>query len=430
MNQNKFIFQMKNSNSSPMDFRSSLGGHWRRRTSEVVFGLVAVALSSAAMEAHGQGCIAVRGGGFCPLHHAHDGEGLEEQGPFSVALGYRWLHSFRHFAGDRETRNAAGQTRVEAGTEVINDSHFFDLALNYDLSPRYSASLVLPFVYSDRSSLYEHSAGGRHHTEAGGLADMRLIGYAWLLDPAEGPKGNVQFGLGLKMPTGDYQATDTFQTSRGPEEHYVDQSIQPGDSGWGFTTELFAYRQLAPHFSAYLQGFYLFNPESVNGVSTRTSNYRGRTYQSLLNGAAAGNPTATERLGRAQALGYDNFRSLEDQMSITDQYMGRGGVAYTVWPKYSVMVSLGARIEGVPAMDALGDTDGFRRPGYAVGIEPGISASHGRWSVSVLAPVAVYRNRVASLADKRWGRITGAGTEPGDAAFADYVITSVLSFRF
>ncbi|MBX3746806.1 MAG: hypothetical protein KF833_15965 [Verrucomicrobiae bacterium] len=398
--------------------------------SAVAVSTALAALLASTHDAAAQGCVAVRGGGLCSLNHAHQGDHAMVDGDWEVSLSYRWLHSFRHFASDRETRNAAGLTRVEAGTEVINDSHFFDVGVSYTFSPRYSASLVLPFVYSDRSSLYEHSAGGRHHTQAGGLGDLRLSGYAWVIDPATAPKGNIQFGLGMKFPTGDYKATDTYQTARGPEVHYVDQSIQPGDGGWGFSTEMFGYQRIADRLSAYVQGFYLFNPESENGVSSRTSNFRGKTYQALLNGAAAGNATAIARLDRAESLGYANYKSLEDNMSIADQYMVRGGLSYLLWPKYSTILSLGGRVEGVPSEDLLGTSDGFRRPGYTVSIEPGISASYSRYTLAVTAPVALYRNRIASEPDKRWGEITQLGTVPGDAAFADYVITAAFSFRF
>jgi hypothetical protein len=111
----------------------------------------AAALAATAVESQGQGCIAVRGGGMCPdALSLVDPQLHVGTGDFTVSLGYRWLHSFRHFAGDEETRNAQGQTRVEAGTEVINDSHFFDLGVSYQITPRFSAALVFPFVYSDR----------------------------------------------------------------------------------------------------------------------------------------------------------------------------------------------------------------------------------------------------------------------------------------
>ncbi|MHB9005633.1 MAG: transporter family protein [Limisphaerales bacterium] len=398
------------------------------------FVVLAGAGLASGVSAQAQGCIAVRGGGMCPDALSLTDPSLHTHaGAWQVGVGYRWLHSFRHFAGDEETRNAQGQTREEAGTEVINDSHFIDASVSYQITPRFSASLVLPFVYSDRSSLYEHqgtASGERYSTQAGGLADLRLSAYAWVWDPSKMPKGNLQLGLGLKAPTGDYRATDTFHTTRGPETHYVDQSIQPGDGGWGFTTEIFAWRQVHERVSLYLQGFYLFNPENVNQVSTDTGSTRGKTIKNIRNRAAAGDPTWQQYLDNATALGYNNEIALEDVMSIGDQYLGRAGVAVSLVPSWGLSLTFGGRIEGVPVEDAIGDTDGFRRPGYAVSVEPGLGWMRGRWSAQLLAPVAVYRNRQASVADERYGQITGAGTVSGDAAFADYSILANLSYRF
>ncbi len=395
----------------------------------------ALALLMSGSDGHAQGCVAVRGGGGCSLNHVHDMLPDIEAGKWQVTASYRWLHSFRHFAGDIENTG-----RIPADTQVINDSHFFDVGVSYQFTPRFSASVFLPFVYSDRSSKYEHgdAADARHHIQAGGLGDVRVAGYAWVWDPSTMPKGNIQFGLGFKAPTGEYDARDTFRTATGTGEFFVDQSIQPGDGGWGFTTEMFAFRQVIEKLSAYAQAYYLFNPESVNGVSTQHGGGGGglrpktlrRMQYDQLNGTPAQQAAATANLARAQALGYANLRSLEDVMSIADQYLVRGGFSYLLWPKYAVALNFGMRMEGIPAEDLLGTSDGFRRPGYTVSVEPGISAMYQRYTLSVSAPVAMYRNRIASEADKRWGQIDGRGTVPGDAAFADYVITASFGFGF
>jgi len=69
-----------------------------------------------------------------------------------------------------------------------------------------------------------------------------------------------------------------------------------------------------------------------------------------------------------------------------------------------------------PVEDLIGDSDGFRRPGYAVSVEPGLSFSRGPHTFSVAVPVAAYRNRTRSVADRL---VPG---RHGDAAFADYVV--------
>ena len=73
--------------------------------------------------------------------------------------------------------------------------------------------------------------------------------------------------------------------------------------------------------------------------------------------------------------------------------------------------------------DALGGSDGFRRPGYAISIDPGFLYVRGNNMFSCNIPFAVERNRKRSVAD-----ILGGGH--GDAAFADYSIMFSLSRRF
>ncbi|MBM3880468.1 MAG: hypothetical protein FJ387_12260 [Verrucomicrobia bacterium] len=358
--------------------------------------LAGLALSGVAgwslTSAWGQGCVAVRGSSQClagvamdPAHQAAHLEG----GNWQLALGYRWLRSDRHFRGGREEAD-----RQANETEVVNESHFFDLSVTYAISPRFSAALILPFVASDRASLYEHkgnASGERYHTQAGGLADVRVAAYGWLWDPMAMPRGNVQLGVGLKAPTGEKAATDIFQRPAGPTLDYVDQSIQPGDGGWGCTVEGYAWRELFARSAAYAQGSYLFNPENHNGVPTRIANL--------------------------------NSADPDTRMSVSDQYLLRAGLAYHLIPSWGLTVSLGGRWEGVPVEDVLGASDGFRRPGFAVSVEPGIGFMKRGWSVSLSAPVALYRNRERSVPDRRNGR-------HGDAAFADFVILTSVAKEF
>jgi len=363
----------------------------------------ALLASTQLAPALAQGCVAVRGGGMCTLNHALSGEGVGlQESAWQVGVGYRFFKSDRHFSGDRENL-----TRFPNNTEVINYSNFIDVGVTYQITPRYSASLTLPFVQSTRSAPYEHS-GVRRETSSGGLADIRATFGAWLWDPASNPKGNIQLSLGVKAPTGDYRAKDTFYQDQDPTAgvniqpvtRNVDQSIQPGDGGWGMSLEMNAYRELSPTWIAYLQAYYLFNPQNVNGTKSPTT--RGDA-----------GPTV-------------NGQNLDNGMSITDQYMARGGLTYVISRKHALTFSLGGRIEGVPVEDLngnAGDQEGFRRPGFAVAIEPGVSWMPGRWNVSLTAPWRLYANRERSYWDERKGR-------HGDAAFADYLLTFSVSRVF
>ena len=295
-----------------------------------------------------------------------------EKGDWQASLAYRWLHSDRHFIGSVEQKQ-----RQAEGSEVINDVHTFDLTATYAATKRLSLSLTLPFVHADRSSLYEHRkdgiGNGRHHMQAGGLGDVRLVGNFWLFSPDRHTNGNIALGLGLKAPTGDYKATDFKFFYDGAVLDYVDNSIQPGDGGWGVLWEMQAFQKLFDRTFAYANTTYLFNPQNTNSIGN----------------------------------------------SIWDAYVARLGLNYAIWPEKGLSLSLGGRIEGVPPSDAIGDSEGRRRPGYAISIEPGITWTYRRVSINVSAPVALYRNRQSNYLGR-----------PGDAAFADYLILSSITYRF
>lgn len=135
----------------------------------------------------------------------------------------------------------------------------------------------------------------------------------------------------------------------------------------------------------------MLNPENVNGTPTRIANI--------------------------------NSTNVDSFMSVPDQYMARGGVSFLLFPKWGLSFSLGGRVEGIPAEDFIGDSDGFRRPGFSVTIEPGLLWVYKKWTVNVTGPVALYRNRVRSVQDLRRG-------SHGDAAFADFLITAAVARRF
>ncbi|EMR03442.1 transporter [Cesiribacter andamanensis] len=339
-----------------------------------------------------QGCVAIR-------HFSSCGGGSHSatllKGQWQASTNYRYFKSFRHFRGREEEPD-----RVANNTEVVNYSHALDLTLNYGINDRLFASVTLPFVYNDRSSLYEHGRSERRLTSSRGLADARIGAGYWLLSPQKSPTANLAFGLGLKLPTGNYRATDLFYNvgpDGGPEERPVDQSIQPGDGGVGLALELQGFRAMGTRFALFGSGFYLLNPREVNGTRT----YRETLSPLLVN---------------------------ESIMSVPDQFALRAGASYTLGS--SGLGLLGAlRYEGVPVQDLIGGSSGFRRPGSVVSAEPGLSYMKKSTSITLSVPVALLRNRPQSITDLEIEQATGQPRN-GDAAFADYLINLSVSYRF
>ncbi len=364
------------------------------RRAAALFRFVATSIATFALiplshqTANAQGCVAVRPM-ECSLGYMSGGS-MTQQGQLEVSTSYQYYRSFRHFRGDEEE-----EERVENGTEVININHAMDLGFRYGVSDRMSLSLNIPFIYYDRSSLYEHYGNSesanptqaRFETGAQGLGDVRLSGSYWMFDPATS-RGNLSLGLGIKAPTGNAEVQGTFHkvASDGSDSTVVkavDQSIQLGDGGWGFAVMSEGYQSLFSKTALYYDGFYLFNPRVENDVP----------------------------------------------YSVADQYAARAGLDYSILPRYGLSASLGGRIEGIPSEDLIGESDGRRRPGYIVSIEPGIAYRYGALNFALNVPYALYRNRTQSVSDKERTQQTGVYTN-GDAAFADYLVNFTMSFQF
>ncbi len=338
----------------------------------------------------GQGCIGLRSTS-CSVHSMGDetSGGSPGAGDWQASVAFRWFESKRDFVGDEEVPSRYGM--------MVNDVYAFDVLATYGINSRWSVTLDLPFTAASRTTAYEHDGINRHTMRAGGLGDLRLTTDYWLLDPHQHMNGNIALGLGFSAPTGDDAATDTAHRATGPVERPVDTSIQPGSGGWGLIVQMQAYQQIVGNLFGYLNGFYTFTPEEQNDTEY---------------------PTAD----RAFSANFLTYRQTHN--SIADQYLLRGGLSYAVWPAQGLQATLGARWEGIPPGDIIGGDLGYRRPGYSVSIEPGLAWNRKSFSVTLTAPVALYRNRQQSVPEEELGR------PPGDAAFADFSILAGFTWRF
>jgi hypothetical protein len=194
----------------------------------------------------------------------------------------------------------------------------------------------------------------------------------------------------------------------------MDQAIQPGDGGVGFSVEVQAFRQIVKGIYGFANGYYLFNPRESNG-----SFKSDPTVVRDQDGNVLGTLT-----------GYNIYAS-------PDQYFVRAGFMTSLLKSKNLTLSAAIRAEGIPAYDAFGGQVAYRRPGYVVAVEPGVSYRTGKHSVSVFVPVNFIRNRIQSAADiarqnLQNSVITNEAEKThvqGDAAFADYSISVNYSYR-
>ncbi|MEP7317863.1 MAG: hypothetical protein ABI921_03960 [Panacibacter sp.] len=381
-------------------------------------------ISILSLKVTAQGCVAVRQMGGVFGVGSTNSYNLAK-GDFQVGANYRYFHSWRHYVGTEEqpqrqnTGGGLGTDGKDRGNAVNIYSHAIDLNFSYGLTSRIQLYATIPYVHNERSQVLRQTTPVvdtfRYSVFAKGLGDIRVGGNYWIFDPAKAQKGNLNIGIGLKLPTGSHSKEDQAPQSNGTFRYTVmDQAIQPGDGGLGISLELQGFTHLYKGIYGFANGYYLFNPKESNGTF--------KSAPSVIKDAN-GNVLGT-------LTGYNVY-------ACPDQYFARAGFMTSVLKNNNLTFSLAFRIEGIPANDALGGKVAYRRPGYVEAIESGISYRTGQSSFSLFVPYNVVRNRIQSAADIASQNLQNSVITDksnyvhvqGDAAFADYSINFGYSYR-
>jgi len=339
--------------------------------------------------ARAQGCVAAHSpqpviAGLDPTTEAsvRHSKGTNIVHGLTISTGFRVYNSYKHYIGtDYQEQRQANHNAV------VNHVDLFELDINYQLTPRWSVIATVPALVASR----HNQSSPTNYYHSGGLGDVTIGAQSWIWRPPTESHGNVAVSAQLKLPTGINDAKGTTITKTGARQTQpFDESIQPGDGTWGFSLATQAYREFYWKTSGYFTGSWLFSPQDTTGVKT----YRSAPGEGVI--------------------------------SATDQYLWRGGLSRPVTGVKSLRglaFSFGGRMEGVPVRDAFGSSNGFRRPGYVISIEPGMMYARGRFGLYASGPWAVERNRKTSVTDY-------ANHTHGDAAFSDYTIIAGTSWTF
>jgi hypothetical protein len=297
---------------------------------------------------------------------------------WEVGAAFRRLSADQWFVGSSVRESAA-----PFGQPLLLKIYSLDATLTYGVTDRVSITLTLPFSHGTHSRFY--ADGKRHTVEAAGLGDISGIANVWLRHPSAESSGNVAVGFGLKTASGNNGVIDNFFLADGSvTKNPVDQSIQLGDGGVGMILQLQAYRRLSGHVSGYVYGWYLLTPREKTAVSS----------------PLAGVP-----------------------LSVPDVYSLRSGVSAALWARRGISASLGTRVDGIPLRDSVGGSSGFRRPGYSLYLDPGVTVTRKRSAWSVNVPLRVHQDFQRSLADIERGSAGG-----GD--LAKYLLLIGYTVRF
>ncbi len=256
----------------------------------------------------------------------------------------------------------------------------------YALSNRTSLDLTVPFL-SGSGGVHGPAGSSQFYSfSATGFGDIALQAEYWLSNPTKPSRVQGSVNIGIKMPTGSNSRTGTYPTG---EELPIDETFQLGSGGWDILLRVQGTALLVGDLFAYGSGYY--------GVSLTE-------HSDLYRYVGGGIP--------------------DSQVGVPDTYSGRLGLAYLLPVPKGLAVSVGGRINGVTIRDLIGGGDLYwRRPGYEVYVEPGLSWTSGPNIASVSVPVRVYQMKLDSLLDISKNRHIGSD-------FAPFLVIASYAYRF
>ena len=347
-----------------------------------------------AKTASPQGCIMIRNiSGFGQYNLTDNSFSTS---PWQMNINGRYFKAFRDFKG------AQNQNTPKQNESIIR-SYLMDISLSKFLNNGWSLNLSLPVSSNSREASLEHGGPNttRHTTRSFGIGDIRFTAYKWLLKPTVKQRGNIQLGLGLKLPTGDYKYQDYFYRNDSTKVlSAVNPSIQLGDGGTGIIAELNFFYILNATRTINLYGnfYYLVNPREQNG----TTNTAGRV------------PLRIDSLANSFIV------------SVPDQYSLRMGFNFNVkdWA-----FSVGLRNEGIPVHDLFGGSEGFRKPGYNTSVEPGIIYKMNKVTLYAYVPFVIAREIKQNVPEKFKTQYTGVYTASTGGS-GDYQVFAGIQFKF
>lgn len=309
---------------------------------------------------------------------------------WQASIGYRYLYTNKFWIGT-EQRDDLGP-----GDQPVHiNIHSYNLNLAYSAGSRLRLRLGLPFQYG---SIAFTQADKKEHTyNTGGLGDITLSGEYWLSDPATAPRVLASVGLGVKAPTGsDATRGEFYDPVTGTlQQGTIDQANQLGDGAWGIIVEGQGTAKITGPVYAYASGFYMLSTKQRSDIPF------------------GNNPCTAEACPPATV-----FRS------VPDVYSARAGGGLQLPFFDGLFVNVGGRIDGIPRRNLIGGGDlSFRRPGYTIYLDPGLTLTRGSQTVSFGFPVRLHQNRLQSLQEEASGTFGG-----GD--FADYLVVASYGLRF
>jgi len=297
------------------------------------------------------------------------------RGKFQLSVGWRQSVANRSYIGHSFNRSFTDLWQPRERLSIM------DVSARYFFTRRVSVIASLPIVFNRFSMLYPPKGTGKGLREgayAEGIGDLQFTSQYALLEPRDHPYENCMVGLGIKIPTGNWDTKRLLPNLDGGDvklRTVYPAAIMPGDGGVGIVGTLDTFKTLrGPTLlrgqTIFLSGSYLANPRNTNESPSIVS--------------SAGIPLTPNFLNQLTN-------------SVADAYAVQAGASFKIpgtWnnPNLSgLRPRIVYRWEGVRSHDIFGPAGGFRQPGYAMSFGPGVSYSRGKDTIMVDVPITINR---------------------------------------
>ncbi len=303
------------------------------------------------------------------------GLGATGGGKLQVSVGWHQSSANRSYVNGKLNKNF---THLWQPRETLSA---LDATIRYSVNRRVNITASLPIITNSFSMLTPPTnslATIRHGWHANGIGDVVLFGQTYLYDPKSHLFSNVVVGVGMKIPTGNWDVKAVIPNENGlgyRRRAVFPPSIMPGDGGTDIILGINGFRTFRKPLwlrgqTVFASASYLISPRDGNGT-----------------------PSIVQNLGVPLAPGFAN--SLTN--SVTDSWNINFGASVKVPhtadnPK---LKGLRGRLafgwEGIPKYDLFGGSRGYRQPGYTISVNPGFTYAYLRGMFICEVPIVFNR---------------------------------------
>ncbi len=303
------------------------------------------------------------------------GLGATGGGKWQLSVGWRQSNADRSYFKSHVNHNFTHNWGPQLRLSIL------DATAAYKVNDRVSVLTTMPIVMNKYSELFPPNGTGpgsadqRFGWSPTGIGDISVYSQSWLLKPIDHPFSNVALGVGIKIPSGDWNVQRNLPNLDGTNflnRAVYPPSTMPGDGGTGIIFGGTAFKTFRKPVrlrgqTVFASASYLCNPRDTNGTASIVS--------------SLGVPLAPQYFNRLTN-------------SVTDSYNVQIGASLKIpgtWDKPKLR-GLRSRLvygwQGIPTHDLIGGSSGYRQPGYTMTFAPGLTYSYKNNLVIADVPIA------------------------------------------